>query len=259
VIAGGIGGRIAMRIAAIMAGDEQQGALTDAEEIVGDITFDGTLALIIFGGALIGMFGGLIYLALRRWLADAGPWRGLAFGVLLLAIFGWAVIEGDNKDFHQFGRPALNIAMFAAIFVIFGLLVPPLFDRMQRMLRPPRLDWRLGPLLVPSDYSPAGLGTLAAIGFSILFAAGMAGAIGSGFGEEGDNAPFFTVLPAYVLLVPTVTGALLRRFGTEFGRLSDLRGRVSALAAALAVIAVPIAFGLMLDVQAITDIFEANG
>lgn len=113
-IAGGIGGRIAMRISAIAAEERFQGTLTDADETVGEITAGGTIFLAILGvGA--GALGGLLYLGVRRWLADAGPGRGLVFGLLLLATFGSAIIEVDNPDFHRFGPPLLNISMFAAI------------------------------------------------------------------------------------------------------------------------------------------------
>ena len=110
-IAAGLGFRIAMRISAVAAGPDFQGALTEAEARVGGITVDGTFFLIFFGGC-IGVFGGLAFFALRPWLADAERWTGLLFGVLLLAMFGWAIIEGDNRDFGLFGSRALNISMF---------------------------------------------------------------------------------------------------------------------------------------------------
>ena len=53
----------------------------------------------ISGGILFGAGGGLFYAAVRHWLADLGRWRRLAFGVLLLAILGNAVVDGANEDF----------------------------------------------------------------------------------------------------------------------------------------------------------------
>jgi len=43
-----------MRVVALL-NPEAEGTLTDAEEIVGAITMDGTIALVVFGGG----FGGL--------------------------------------------------------------------------------------------------------------------------------------------------------------------------------------------------------
>ena len=199
LVALGFGSRIAMRIVAITAGDADQGAITDAEATVGEITAGGTIFLAIFG-AFIGTLGGYAYLALRRWLADAGRWRGLLLGMVLLAMFGWGTIEGDNPDFDRFGSPGLNIAMFASLFLLFGLLLVPLFDR---------LDRRLAPLSLRHP-TP---GSLAAHGAVLLFALPMAGAIGSGFGEEGDafKRLFSTLLPLYVLLGLPIGALLLSR------------------------------------------------
>ncbi|MCH8186631.1 MAG: hypothetical protein IH862_11065 [Chloroflexi bacterium] len=76
-IVGGIGSRVAMRIVAVASGPDLQGALTEAEARVGEITADGTFFLFVLGG-FIGVIGGLAFLALRPWLADAGRWKGLA-------------------------------------------------------------------------------------------------------------------------------------------------------------------------------------
>src|SRR3989337_1386982 len=95
LIAGGVGSRIAMRIVAITAGDADQGAITDAEATVGEITAGGTIFLIFLSG-MAGALGGLLYPAVRRWLADAGRGRGLGVSALLLAIYGSRPHGGGN-------------------------------------------------------------------------------------------------------------------------------------------------------------------
>jgi len=125
-LVGGVGSRIAMRISAIMATEAEQGTLTDADQVVGDMTLGRTLVLIVFGGLLTGMAGGLMYSGARRWLADARQLRGLAFGALLLVSTGWSVIERDNPDFAALGSVTANVTMFAIIFLAFGV-----FDRAQ--------------------------------------------------------------------------------------------------------------------------------
>ena len=220
------------------------GAITDAEEVVGVISADGTVFLIFLGGAF-GAFGGLVYMGARRWLADAGPWRGLAFGLVLLAMFGWAIIEADNPDFDRFGNHTLNIAMFAALFIIFGALLPPLIDRVERGL--PRASLR-----------PSGLGALAAYGFAIVVTLPMIGGIASGSGEEGDNQLFFSLMPVYALLAMPLGAYVLARANGGFERLSDLRGRPTLLAAALALLALPLVVGMVLDALALADIYGAD-
>ena len=236
LIAGGVASRIAMRIVAITAGDADQGAFTDAEATVGEITAGGTTFLIFLGG-MAGALGGLLYLAVRRWLADAGRWRGLVFSALLLAIYGSSIIDGNNPDFDEFGSPGLNIAMFASLFIIFGLLVAPLFERIERGL--PRVSLR-----------PSGLGALAAEGFGLLLVLPALGSLGILAQQEA----LLLLLP-YTLLVMPLGAHVLGLANGGFERLSDLRGRPGLLAAALALLAAPLAAGITLDVRAVVEIF----
>ena len=237
-IAGGAGSRIAMRIAGIAAGDALQGAETEAGFFVGEITADGTVSLVILGG-FVGALGGLLYLAARRWMADAGRWRGLAFGALILAIYGSAIVERDNPDFHRFGPPLLNIATFASLFVFFGLLVAPLFERIERALPAPSTE-------------RSGLGGRAARAFGLLLLLPAVMSIGF-LAEEGD----ILLLP-YVLVVMPIASLLLARAAGRFDRLSDLGGHRLAMGAALAVLALPVVLGLVLDVRAVVDILGAD-
>src|SRR3990172_3212792 len=235
LIAGGVGSRIAMRIVAITAGDADQGAITDAEATVGEITAGGTVFLIFLGG-MTGALGGLLYLAVRRWLADAGRWRGLVFSALLLAIYGSSIIDGDNPDFDEFGSPGLNIAMFASLFIIFGLLVAPLFERIERGL--PRASLR-----------PSGLGALAAYGFGLLLLLPALGSVG--FLSQQKTL----LLLLYALLAMPLSAYVLARANGGFERLSDLRGRPLLLAGALALLAAPVIVGVALDTNAIAEIY----
>jgi len=129
-VAGGIGSRLAMKLVAIVAGPDARGRTTENGNTIGVFSSD-TLFLLIMG-ASIGTLGGLLYMALQPWLASAGPWRGLAFGAILLAIGGALIIEEPNFDFTRFGIPALNVALFAALYLGFGLLVAPLADWLDR-------------------------------------------------------------------------------------------------------------------------------
>ncbi|MEX0800245.1 MAG: hypothetical protein WD379_03390 [Dehalococcoidia bacterium] len=284
-VAGGVGSRIAMRITALTASDAQQGAITEAEATVGEITGGGTFFLIFFGGIAFGSFGGLLYAGMRRWVSDAGPWRGLVFGGLLLAMFGWAIVEGDNPDFAAFGSPTLNIVMFASLYVAFGLIIAPLFDRVEGWLPESVIErerapssgdgWQHPAVIVAAllIVTPLGVWLLArrgglrsgwktvlalgAYGLAVLLAVLMIPIVVGGGGEGGDNRVFFSVIPAYGLLVMPVAGMLLANANGGFERLSDLRGRPASLAAAVAVLALPVVVGLALDVDAVAQIYDA--
>ena len=230
-----------MRIIAVAASDAQQGTLTDFEARVGEITSGGTIFLILAGG-FIGVAGGLVYLIVRRWLADTGPWRGLVFGVLLFAMFGSALVSSDNPDFHLFGSPALNIAMFASLFVLFGLLVAPFsqwIERIERGLARPSLQ-------------PGGRWSLAghAFGLFLLLPALMSFPI-------IVRGPAVAIL-LYVLAFVPLTALVIDRSVGWSGRLSDLREQRGALAAACAVLALPVAAGIALDALAVADIFATG-
>jgi len=239
-LAGGVGGRIAMRITAIMATDAEQGALTDAGERVGDITFEGTLALIFFGGIFSGVLGGFVFAATSRWFRDAGRATGVLFGVFLLATLGWGVIEGDNFDFATFGAVTANLAMFAAIFLLFGVLVAPLYDWIRSSFPRPSL-------------TVGGLAVLPAYALGLLMTAGLLGAVAAGFGAEGSKRWFFTIVPAYLILAMPLAAILIGR-RRRFDRVSELKDDPLAIAAALAVIILPVVVGVALDAQALSEI-----
>ena len=233
-----------------------QGALTEAEAPVGEITAGGTVFLIFFGG-FFGIAGGLIYPGIRPWISGAGRWRGVVYGVFLLATLGGVVIEGDNKDFHLFGPPLLNIAMFASLFIPFGVVVSPLFDRLARWLPAPSFRKRLGPLVLPASYSIPSLVSLAAHGFGLFLAVQFAMAASFGFGERGNTRELLRIVVLYLLLVPAISSSLLARHAGGFQRLAALRQHPGALATAIAVLSPPVATGVVLITLAISQIFTA--
>jgi hypothetical protein len=234
VLTGGILGRIAMRITALTAGDADQGRLTDAEEIVGVITLEGTRGLIIFIGVFSGFFGGVLYAGARPWLTGLGPWRGLAFGALLLASTGWLVIEHDNFDFHEFGYATLNIAMYAAIFLAFGIIIAPAFEWIVRR--------------VPDvAFKPSGAAGLAARGLGML---GLLGSLGVGIGAGHDIGGAWGLVSAFLIVTSVATVVLMsKRDGGV--RTPDERLGVPVARMAFGALATAILLGAWLDVRAI--------
>jgi hypothetical protein len=128
VVVGGLLGRVVMRVSGFTAGPAFVGVRTSNGNRVGDITFDGTLALVLFTGLASGVFGGIVYAVVEPWLRRVRPWHGLAYGAALLLAFGFFVLDPSNFDFRRFGVAALNVVMFAALFVIFGAATAWLFD-----------------------------------------------------------------------------------------------------------------------------------
>lgn len=131
VVVGGLLGRVVMRISGFVAGPSLVGVTTENGNRVGDITLAGTFALIMFIGLPFGLLGGVVYAIVEPWLRRARPWHGFAYGAGLLLAIGFIVLEPSNFDFTRFGLPLLNVAMFAALFLMFGVVSAWLFDTLR--------------------------------------------------------------------------------------------------------------------------------
>jgi len=129
----GILGRLAMRVAGFLSRPELVGVSTSNGNRVGEITLGGTLAIAIFVGIGFGAVGAVTYAAAEPWLRGR-RWRGLIFGGAILLALGFLVIEPANFDFERFGPAALNIAMFAALYIAFGAAIAWLFDALRALV-----------------------------------------------------------------------------------------------------------------------------
>jgi hypothetical protein len=134
ILVGGLLGRVVMRVAGFTAGPGLVGAFTANGNRVGDITFAGTAAIVVFVGLAAGFVGGVLYAVIEPWLGRLRPWHGLAYGAGLLAAFGFTVLDPLNLDFQRFGSTALNVAMFGALFLVFGVVIAGLFDRLRALI-----------------------------------------------------------------------------------------------------------------------------
>lgn len=146
ILMAGAGGRLAMRLLAFTAGDAAQGRVTEAEEIVGRISTDGTIGFVVFTGLFFGLATGVLYLLIRRWL-PGGRLGGLAFGALLLLGAATRIdpLRAENPDFDIVGPGWLAVVVFGALVLVHGMLVAALAGRYSRVL--PLASSRLRSLL----------------------------------------------------------------------------------------------------------------
>jgi hypothetical protein len=133
LLAAGAGGRLVMRLLAVTAGPTAQGRVTEADQIVGRISVDGTLGFVVFTGLFVGLATGPLYLLVRRWL-PAGRANGLVYGALLLVVAGTRIepLRPGNPDFDLVGPGWVSVAAFAALVVFHGVLVAALAGRVSR-------------------------------------------------------------------------------------------------------------------------------
>jgi hypothetical protein len=133
ILAAGAGGRLVMRLLAVTAGPDAQGRITEADEIVGRVSVDGTLGFVVFTGLFVGLAAGTLYLLLHRWL-PAGRAGGVAYGVLLLVLAGTRIdpLRAGNPDFDLVGPGWLAVVAFTALVVFHGMLIAALAGRLSR-------------------------------------------------------------------------------------------------------------------------------
>jgi hypothetical protein len=129
ILAAGAGGRLVMRLLAITSPDGE-GSITEAGEIVGDITIGGTLGFILFTGLAAGLLSGVLYAAVRPVLPPARV-SGAILGALLLVLLGSRLdpLRSDNFDFALVGPAWLAVLSFSVLAIFHGMLVVALASR----------------------------------------------------------------------------------------------------------------------------------
>jgi hypothetical protein len=147
----GCGGRLAMRLLAVTAGDDAQGRITEADEVVGRITADGTIGFVVFNGIFGGLAAAVVYLLVRR-LLPAGWLGGVVFGLGLLVVLGTVVdpLRDENPDFDLVGPGWLSVAVFTALAVAFGVVLAAVTARLSAWLPLPAIEPRVVLRYVPA-------------------------------------------------------------------------------------------------------------
>lgn len=135
ILMAGAGGRLAMRLLAATSSGASQGRVTEAGEVVGRITTDGTIGFIIFVGLVFGLAIGVFYVLIARWLPK-GRLGGVVFGALLLVWFGSTLdpLRPDNPDFNIVGPGWVSVLTFSALVVAHGMLVAAIAGRYSHTL-----------------------------------------------------------------------------------------------------------------------------
>jgi hypothetical protein len=133
IMAAGAGGRLVMRLLAVTAGDQAQGRLTEADEVVGRISAGGTVEFVVFTALFFGTASGGAYLLVRRWL-PGGRAGGLVYGLLLLLLAGTRLdpLRAANVDFDLVGPGWVSVVSLSALVLFHGMLVAALAGRTSR-------------------------------------------------------------------------------------------------------------------------------
>lgn len=164
VLVGGLGGRLVMRILAATSGASAQGIKTEAEQVVGEVTVDGTFFLAVFTAVLGALFG-VLFVVVRRWLPERAWLAGLAFGFVGIAVVRpLQLLDPGSIDFAVVRPLALAVPLLAAIPLLYGVVVASAVEGLDRryptLTRRPRVIAAYLPLLALFVAPPVGLGLL---------------------------------------------------------------------------------------------------
>ena len=144
LVVGGIGGRLFMFVLAQLNPDAT-GVRSDDGFEMGRFTASGTTNLLLVT-TIIGVIGGLVFLALRG-LRFGPPWfRVLSMPVGATIVIGSMLVHSDGVDFTLLKPVWLAVALTLTVPFLYTLLLAWLVDR---RLGDEAGAWRAAPLVVP--------------------------------------------------------------------------------------------------------------
>jgi len=135
VLVFGIGGRLFMRIAAVID-PTAVGLTTSNGNRIGEITLGGTVGFVIAIGLLFGVVAGILWVVIAPWLPGRGAVRALANGVAGAAITPFFVVRADERDFQLLEPTAVAIAMIVGLAAVGGIVVALSDGQLRRRLPP---------------------------------------------------------------------------------------------------------------------------
>ena len=159
-LVGGIGGRFAMFVLRLTSDPSMHGLKTDDGFTIG--RFSGESLFLIISTSVLGVLGGIFYLAVRKWLPERQ--RAALAGVFGGIVGGAIFIRPDGIDFTSLDPLPLAVVMFIALPAIYGVTMSLSVERLLREdsgLSRSR-GWFLGliPLLAIGAFGPLGIGVL---------------------------------------------------------------------------------------------------
>lgn len=171
----GFGGRLLMRLVAVTSDESAQGRLTEADEVVGRVTGDGTAFLVIFGGLFVGIVGALAFSTFRRFLPSQSWTAGLIVAGVIGGLLARPVdlLNPDSIDFEILGprwfAAGLGVGLIGGLGIVGGELIDTLTRRWPTPALTPTGMAGLLPLLVLGGIGP---GLLVVVPVLILLVVG---------------------------------------------------------------------------------------
>ena len=119
VLVAGVGGRIVMRLAALLV-PAADGAITENGNVVGTITFGGSLALVLFIGLFFGIVAGSLWVVIQSWLPATALRRTVAAVPVAVALGTVGLVDARNPDFGVLGHSPPVVASLVVLVALFA-------------------------------------------------------------------------------------------------------------------------------------------
>jgi hypothetical protein len=132
IVVGGLGGRLVMRIAALLHPDAV-GALTGNGNRIGAITPGGTLTLVLFG-LISCAIAGAVWVIVSPWIPGRAGVRALLTAGTAIAIGAPVLIIGGNPDFVILDHDPRVVVLLVALVGLIGLSIALLDSWLDRRL-----------------------------------------------------------------------------------------------------------------------------
>ncbi len=133
ILVGGIGGRIFMRVAAAID-PTALGLITSNGNRIGDITLEGSVALVLLVGPLIGVFGAVVWVVASPWLPARGVGRALASGLVAVCTGSFFIVRGDEPDFALLDPTPVIVGLLVGLIGVLGIAVASIDGWLRRRL-----------------------------------------------------------------------------------------------------------------------------
>ncbi len=138
LVVAGLGGRLVMRLAAILQPDAL-GHFTENGNRIGEITLSGSIGLIL-AGLVLGLMAATVWVVVSPWVPGAGLPRAILAMPISVALGSLGLIRGDNRDFRVLQHDPLVVAVLIALVALIGLAIALLDDWLERRLPPATAD-----------------------------------------------------------------------------------------------------------------------
>jgi len=132
IVVGGLGGRLVMRVVAILHPDAV-GALTENGNRIGDVTMGGTVSLVLVG-LILCAFAGAVWVVVSPWIPGRSGVRALLAAGMAIAIGTPVLIIGRNPDFVILDHDPAVVALLVALVGTIGLSIALLDSWLDRRL-----------------------------------------------------------------------------------------------------------------------------